>query len=89
LFQKDRELIADLGASTATVLMVHEQFQKYPLISSNQLVAKTTLTSATVNKCIQLLANAGIVSEITGKKRGRVFRYNEYLQILNEGTVPL
>jgi hypothetical protein len=29
---------------------------------------------------------AGIVRELTGKRRGRVFGYDRYLGLLNEGT---
>ena len=31
----------------------------------------------------------GIVKEVTGKKRNRVFAYDQYLQVLSEGTGPL
>ncbi len=31
----------------------------------------------------------GIVDEVTGRKRGRVFSYQRYLSILGEGTDPL
>ena len=35
------------------------------------------------------LERFGILEEITGRKRGRVFSYRSYLTILNEGTDPL
>jgi len=31
----------------------------------------------------------GIVRELTGQRRNRVFAYDRYLSILNEGTEPL
>jgi hypothetical protein len=31
----------------------------------------------------------GIVKELTGGRRNRVFAYDRYLAILNEGTEPL
>ena len=31
----------------------------------------------------------GIMREITGKQRRRLFAYGRYLDILNEGTEPL
>jgi hypothetical protein len=33
--------------------------------------------------------NLGIVKELTGGRRNRVFSYDRYLAILNEGTEPL
>ena len=34
---------------------------------------------------MQLLVDCGIAQELTGKRRGRVFAYGKYLNILNEG----
>ena len=31
----------------------------------------------------------GIMREITGKRRRRLFAYAAYLEILNEGTLPI
>ena len=36
----------------------------------------------TVNGAIEQLRNLGIVEEVTGKQRGRVFGYREYLALL-------
>ncbi len=35
---------------------------------------------------MSLLSDLGIIRELTGKKRNRVFVYSRYLSILNEGT---
>jgi hypothetical protein len=35
---------------------------------------------------VEALENLGLVHEITGRKRERVFAYTSYLAILNEGT---
>ena len=32
---------------------------------------------------------AGILREVTGRQRGKVYVYHEYLSLLNEGTEPL
>ena len=40
-------------------------------------------------KALDVLLDGTIVSETTGKKRNRVYRYDRYLGILNEGTEPL
>lgn len=39
----------------------------------------------TVNVALAQLQSLGIVREITGRKRGRVFAYSAYLDILSEG----
>ena len=38
-----------------------------------------------MNKSLAQLERLGIVEELTGKLRGRVFSYAEYVAILNEG----
>jgi hypothetical protein len=35
------------------------------------------------------LAELGIAKELTGRKRDRVFAYDRYLAVLQEGTEPL
>lgn len=38
---------------------------------------------------LEEMAAIGMVEEITGQKRNRIFAYREYLDILAEGTCPL
>ena len=52
------------------------------------LVRHTGLTAPTVNAALADLERLGIVEEVTGRRRGRVFGYQDYLDILNEGTAP-
>jgi len=40
------------------------------------------LTAPPVRKAIQLLENIGILTEVTGRRRGRAYAYQEYLQVL-------
>ena len=47
------------------------------------MVSKTGLTMPTVNGALEQLFKLGIVEEVTGKRRGRVFGYREYLTILH------
>lgn len=47
------------------------------------------LTAPTINAALADLQRLGVVDEVTGRRRGRVFGYRAYLDILNEGTPPL
>jgi hypothetical protein len=38
---------------------------------------------------MDLLMDLGIARELTGKRRNRLFAYDQYLAILSEGTEPL
>jgi Fic family protein len=90
LFKADRERITrDGGGRASSALRLHEVFQQNPYRTSRQLVEQTGLTAPTVNTALVDLENMGIIEEVTGKKRGRVFCYRSYLTILSEGTEPL
>ena len=89
LFKQDRERITAEGARAGSVLRVHEILQKHPVISANRMAEETGLSAPTVNLALADLERAGIVSEITGRRRDRVFTYRAYMDILNEGTTPL
>jgi hypothetical protein len=47
------------------------------------------MTFPTATKSMQTLVAAGIARELTGKRRNRVFVYDAYLNLLNEGGQPL
>jgi len=89
LFRRDRERIAEQGERVGSALRVHDFLQQNPLVTGNRLVQQTGLSAPTVNLALADLEALGIVGEITGRRRGRVFGYSAYLAILNEGTTPL
>jgi Fic family protein len=89
LFTHDRELITAQGERTASALRVHEKLQETPFTTSNALVAQTGLTAPTINAALEDLQRLDIVQEVTGRRRGRVFAYRSYLDILDEGTAPI
>jgi Fic family protein len=89
LFKRDRERIAAESDRAGSALRVHELFQKNPLLTANRLATLTGLSAPTVNAALAALERLGVIDEMTGRRRGRVFRYSGYLAILNEGTEPL
>jgi len=89
LFKEDRERITAEGERAASALRIHDILQQIPFLTANQLVQNTGLSAPTVNAALSDLERLGIVKEITGRKRGRVFAYQQYLDILSEGTDPL
>ncbi|MDF3881268.1 Fic family protein [Cupriavidus basilensis] len=86
LFQADRERISASGEQTNSMLRIHELLQTHPFLNAAQAQQKTGLSAPTVNKAFEALENLEIVKEITGKQRGRVFAYTEFLRILDSGT---
>ena len=47
------------------------------------------LSFPAVSSAMELLVELGVARELTGKRRNRLFVYDRYLAILNEGTEPL
>ena len=86
---RDREKIDRLGRSAGSAAVVHRSLQKMPVSTVARLVSQTKLTLPTVLKALDILAANAAVREITGKQRHRVYRYEGYMNVLNEGTEPL
>jgi len=89
LFKEDRERITAESDRAGSALRVHDLFQQNPFLNANRLVERTGLSAPTVNAVLADLERLGVVEEITGRRRGRVFGYRRYLAILSEGTEPL
>ena len=83
---EDRQKIEQIGSTVGSTLRVHNALQERPIASIAWISEKAALTQATVNTCLQRLVSLGIVTEVTGKKRNRLFSYTECINILNEGT---
>ncbi|MBI9079568.1 MAG: hypothetical protein JEY79_07500 [Pseudodesulfovibrio sp.] len=45
----------------------------------------TGKTHATVNNSLRNLERVGIVKEVSGRKRNRVYAYSEYIRIMDMG----
>jgi Fic family protein len=86
VFQKDRDQLHALGRRGASALKLHDVLQKHPVISVPRLVGKFGFTAPTANSALKVLIECGIVREITGHRRNRVFSYADYLRTLNKGT---
>ncbi|HEX9800269.1 MAG TPA: Fic family protein [Thermoanaerobaculia bacterium] len=89
LFEMDRRRIQQLGRAAGSALRVHSALQKRPLTTLGEISTATGLSFPTATSAARHLQKLGIATEITGKKRGRVFAYAQFLAILSEGTEPI
>ncbi len=89
LFDLDRAAIEKSGKRVNSTLRVHEALKEQVILSISEASERTGLTFATTSKGMEQLMEQGILREITGKRRGRLFAYDKYLAILNEGNEPL
>lgn len=86
LFQTDREKLHALGRKGISALKLHDILQRKPVINVPRLVADHGFSAPTANSALRVLVDEGLVREITGFARNRVFAYSEYLRTLNEGA---
>jgi Fic family protein len=89
LFRDDAARVQTLGRAAANALRVFDALRNRPLATLNDLTERTGASYPTVSRAVEALENLGIVREITGRKRERVFAYARYLAIINEGMEPL
>jgi Fic family protein len=90
LFQEDRQTIDErLGRSAGSALRVHELLQRRPVLNTNIAIDQLSLSRPTILTALANLEELGIVRELTGKQRYRLYVYDRYFNILDEGTVPL
>lgn len=89
LFERDTAHIESLGRASGSAHRVHRLMQQSPVAPLTRLKTMTSLSLPSVFSSAERLAELGILREITGRQRGRVYVYSEYLDILKEGTDPL
>lgn len=89
LFSEDAAKIAKLGRAAPMARTMHEALQRRPILTVASAAKAGNTTFPTANNALEKLEELGIISEITGKKRGRIYAYTTYLDIMNEGTEPL
>ena len=89
LFAADSERIHGLGKAAPTALRLHGLLQKRPFTTAVRAAAALDLSFPAISGALDKLTELGVVREITGGARNRVFAYKDYLAILGEGTEPL
>jgi Fic family protein len=87
MFDKDKNSILEQGGRRVnSALRVHQALMLQPIVSLSDISRQTQLTLPGASSGMEVLLKLGIVREITGRKRNRLFAYDAYLNILSEGT---
>jgi len=89
LFKADRARIEALGRPTVSALRVHQLLCEKIIIAIPSTTRALRVTKPTVAAAMRHLQSLGIVRELTGRKRNKLYVYQHYLRILDEGTTPL
>jgi Fic family protein len=89
LFGENRDKIGELRRASSSAHRLHSLLQKHPITTISNAAKKLELTTPTIQSAIDNLESLHIIREITGKKRNRIYCYDKYIDILNEGTEPI
>lgn len=65
-------------------MQTFQAFQKDPVLTLSNIAQSTGLTFPAVSNGVSILENLGIVRELTGKNRHRVYVYSNYISILGD-----
>jgi Fic family protein len=86
MVERDRQKIHSFGRAAATAHRVHDLATSSVVIGASFAIDRLGLTGPPVYAAIDRLEKVGILREATGRQRGKLYVYNEYLAILNDGT---
>jgi Fic family protein len=86
LVARDRQRIQTIGRPAGSAQQVHDLISRTVIATIPEASKQLPLSEPTVASAISHLEALGIVRELTGRERGRIYAYTEYLGILNEGT---
>nr|WP_198027299.1 winged helix-turn-helix domain-containing protein [Candidatus Paracaedibacter symbiosus] len=79
-------IIQNSDKSTAAILNIYNYLQHHPIATTTKIKQACSLSLPTIMRSLTSLEKMGIIKEITGKERHKIFVYKEYLDILNQGT---
>ena len=89
LLAADRARIAALGTRAGNVGLVFEQMARRVILGVSQARPHVPLSAPTIRAAFATLQDMGVVTEVTGQQRHRIYAYQAYLDILSEGAQPL
>jgi Fic family protein len=86
LFNADKKKIERFGRGAASALLIYRYAQATPLFSIKNAARAMKVSFPTASAAVDRMIEAGILRESSGKRRGRLYLYKSYLEILNQDT---
>jgi len=84
LKEEDIKKISTLGRSTPKAVLIFDYLFHTPILTMKDAERITGLKNPNALSLIKKMINLGILKEITGKKRNKVFRYQGYVNLFEE-----
>ncbi len=86
LRNKNVSLVTKMGRASKNTLKLLDYIETNPIIEISKTAEALNLAFNTTSDSIKRLEKAGILVQSAGKERYRIFSYEEYLDLLREGT---
>ena len=84
LVGRDRARLLDHERPTVAAIRLLDYLPSNPVVTVSVASKLLGVTAPPASKAIGLLEDLGILREFTGKRRGRAYGYQEYLEVLTE-----
>jgi len=88
LRDRHREMIIEHGLGDNALLLLSELFQR-PLLNIKLAAQVLNTTYPTASRLISGLHELGILEEITGRRRSRIYRYEPYVSLFADAGRPV
>lgn len=89
MFARDLDRVRAFGRIAASCERLLGLLRIKPIMRIAEASKTLDINRTSITHCFERLVEAGIVSEITGYQKHRLYRYDRYLEVLSTGTEPL
>jgi Fic family protein len=86
LVDSDKQKVLRISRKGPVLLTILTKLSAFPIQSIKKIAEQTGLVPNTITNALTSLIELGIVKEMTGKKRNRLFIYQGYFDTLNRGS---
>jgi Fic family protein len=86
LRENHRQLVVARFGSTPHAPRLLDFLYQQPIVNVRTVERYLGCTYATANKLVEQFARAGILREVTGARRNRLYRYTDYLSLFDAGA---
>ena len=87
LHERDRALLQTKTRSANALILLDRLYQR-PLVSVNEVASLLHITFNGASRIVSQFESLGLLREITGAERGRIFVNDPSMKLLREGTDP-
>ncbi len=88
LLERHRRAVVGDPSATVSAIRLFDILPEHPVVTLATACELIGVTRPTASKAIEMLRQAGVLVETTGRQRDRIYAYRDYLDVLAEDTEP-